>query len=351
MVPAPKQSADNHPTVSIVIPTCNRRDVLERCLDALARQTYRSFEIIVVDDCSSDDTPDYLERFADRHPSLQFRRIRNEKHAGANPSRNRGIDAALGEYVSLIDCDTIAHEDWLEKLIAGFDSERIAAVNGRVDDLPPGNIYELTLKGTHRVHGKRRAGRLVAGNVCIRRDALLKCRLDEDRSSQPSNEDGTPDVSVSGRGDEEGLFLRLRAAGYEQVIAHDAVVLHDHAHSRRSFFRLAFRSGVSAARLVYKYHLPPRLDMLPFILAYATLPLGLIDPRLLLIAAFFFAGALAAITYNDLFRKKKTLGETIITFPLLLAYYHLRLIGYVSQSIRLRTAPHEIHRVRLTPPT
>ena len=108
-----------------------------------------------------------------------------------------------------------ARPDWLEKILAGFDSPRVAAVTGMVEDPPPTNLYELTLKGLHRVHGKVHANRLIAGNMCIRRGPLFECRLDEDRPAQPMAKDGTPDVTVSGRGDEEGLFLRLRAAGYE----------------------------------------------------------------------------------------------------------------------------------------
>ena len=134
--------------------------------------------------------------------------------------------------------------------------------------------------------------------------------------------DGTPDIAVSGRGDEEGLHLALRAAGYELRAAPDAVVLHEHHYTGRSLFRQAFRGGRSAARLVYKYYLPPRLDLLPFILAYLTLPLVLLGWWYAVVPGFFFCGAAAAITYNDLFRKGKSIGETVLTFPVLLVSWN-----------------------------
>ncbi len=346
MTDAPLQP-DRVPDVSVVIPACNRSGILQRCLHALAGQTYAEFEVIVVDDCSSDDTPRMLESFAAANPALTLRWLRNERHAGANPSRNRGIQAARGRFVGFLDSDCLAEPDWLERLMTGFASERVAAVTGRVDDLPPTNIYELAFKGTHRLVKAGPAHRLVAGNMCVRRELLLAHLLDEDRASQPVSADGTPDVTVSGRGDEEGLFLRLKAVGYEQLVVPDAAVLHEHHYDRRSFFRQAFRGGRSAARLVYKYRLRPRVDLLPFILAYATLPLVVVCRYAATVPGMFFLAALAAITYNDLFRKEKTLAETVRSFPVLLAYYHVRLIGYVGEGLRLRLGRHNLTRVRL----
>jgi glycosyltransferase involved in cell wall biosynthesis len=347
MSDASEQTRADQPLVSVIVPTCNRREVLAKCLAALASQTHPSYEVIVVDDGSTDDTPGYLEKFVTEHPELAIRYLRNEVNIGANPSRNRGIRAARGDIVALSDDDCIARPDWLERLSAGFTSDRVAAVVGLVESPVPANIYELTLKGTQRVSGSGHANRLVGGNMAVRREALLKYSLDEDRATQALKSDGTPDVTVSGRGDEEGLYLMLRAAGYEQHVVPDAVVLHQHRYSRRSFFRQALRGGRSAARLVYKFYLPPRLDLLPFMLAYVTLPLILLNRWLLVVPVFFFAGALAAITYNDLFRKGKTIAETIRSFPMLLVYYHLRLFGYVTETMMLRLGKHRLERRHL----
>jgi len=342
-----KQTGPDPPLVSVVVPTCNRREVLQRCVEALARQTHPDYEVIVVDDCSTDDTPEFLRRFAADHPDLNIRCLRNEAHAGANPSRNRGIREAKGEFVAFEDSDCIAYPDWLENLLRGFTSDRVAAVVGLAESPAPTNIYELTIRGTQRVPRAGRANRLVGCNMCVRRELLLKYMLDEDRAAQARNPDGTVDVTVSGRGDEEGLYLMLHAAGYEQLAAPNAVVLHEHHYTGRSFFKQAFRGGRSAARLVYKYYLPPRLDMLPFMLTYLTLPLMLVHRLFAVLPAFFFAGALAAITYNDLCRKGKTIGETLRSFPVLLAYYHIRLVGYVLEAVRLRFGKADITRHRL----
>ncbi|RME38857.1 MAG: glycosyltransferase family 2 protein, partial [Planctomycetota bacterium] len=101
------------PFVSVVIPTCNRRAVVQRCIEALARQTYAAFEVIVVDDGSADDTPAYLEEVPRRHPSLSFRWFRNEPQQGANAARNRGVRESRGAIVALLDDDCVPEPTWV----------------------------------------------------------------------------------------------------------------------------------------------------------------------------------------------------------------------------------------------
>jgi glycosyltransferase involved in cell wall biosynthesis len=329
--------------VTVVVPTRNRRELLARCVEAVARQAYAPLELIVVDDFSDDDTPAYLEDFAGRHPQLAFTGLRNEPQAGANPSRNRAIRAARGTFIAFLDDDCAPHDDWLQRLMAGFVSDDVAAVTGRVDNVEPRNLYELAFKGTQRVAGRVHATRLVGCNMCVRRSLLLEHMLDEDRAAPSA------DMSVSGRGDEEGLYLLLRAAGYEVRVVHDAVVSHDHHHTRRSYFRQAFKGGGAAARLGYKYGLPLRVDLTSLLAAWLLLPVAVfLGGPWVLLSAIPGGLFLVAITYNELFRKAKRLHELLMTLPILLVYYHLRLAGYLWQSFRLYTGMDRIERLRLT---
>lgn len=329
---AQPEAETDAPLVSVVIPTRNRRRELERCLNTLADQTYPNYEVIVVDDCSSDDTPDFIRDYASRRHGLRLRCLENETHLGANASRNRGIRAGEGVFVAFVDSDCRAECDWLEKLLQGFTGPRVAAVTGAVENPPPTNIYELTYRGTNRVRDSAYVNRLVGCNMSIRRDLLLQYPLDED---------------LKYGCDEEGIYLRLRAAGYEQKFVRDARVCHEHYFTRRTFFRQARLGGAGAAWLVYKYHLWPRLDLLPFMLAYLTLPLVVVHRWFLAVPALFFAAAVAATTYNELFRKGKTVGDTVRSFPVSLGYYHVRLAGYIVEAIRLRLGRYNIARHRL----
>jgi glycosyltransferase involved in cell wall biosynthesis len=330
--------------VSVVVPTRNRQAAIRQCLDALDRQTYRPFEVIVVDDASTDGTPECLARLARDPGDAPVRLFRNDPQIGANPSRNRGIRESRGDLIAFLDDDAFPEPDWLDRLMRGFTTERVAAVTGRVESAPPTNLYELALKGTQRVSGRVHATRLVGCNMCVRREILDRFRLDEDRAGV------SPDLSVSGRGDEDGLFLSIRAAGYEQRVVHDAVVTHHHPYTRRSFFRQGYRGGVATARLAYKYHLPPRLELVSLLLAWLTLPLIFIRPVMGLVPGFFALVFLAAIGYNELLRKAKTVWETAVTLPLVVAFFHARLAGYAREFVRLRVRKHGLRRVRLPRP-
>jgi glycosyltransferase involved in cell wall biosynthesis len=99
------------PVFSVIVPTYNRQQVLAECLDALTRQTVRPemFEVIVVDDGSADATEQFCRNFQPNY-SLQYLRQLN---AGAGAARRRGVQHARGEYLVLINDDTISAPDLL----------------------------------------------------------------------------------------------------------------------------------------------------------------------------------------------------------------------------------------------
>jgi glycosyltransferase involved in cell wall biosynthesis len=334
-------------SVSVVIPTCNRAKVVERCIHALFAQTLKPTEIVVIDDGSRDETPETLSRLEAAHPEAHLVVLRNERNQGANASRNRGTRAAKGDLVAFLDSDCIPEPTWLEEMVRVFDEDETGAATGLVTDPAPRSIYDLTFRGTHRVTNCDPPRRVVAGNLCIRRKLLLDFMWYEQAERPPRLANGQPDVSYSGACDEEGLLLALRNSRWKLRSCPRAVVLHVHHYDRASFFRQAYYGGRAAAELVFRNRLPHRLDMLPFMLAWGTLPLAVaLFPVLgwlpLAGSAFFFCVALAAITYNDLFLKRKTLWQTIVSYPVLVAYYHVRLLGYVRMTVALRTGWHKL---------
>lgn len=306
----------------MIVPTRNRQQKLAMCLDGLSRQTHGSCEVIVIDDGSTDGT---TQTVADRQQAFgedRLRLLQNDEPRGANASRNRGIRESRGRLIAFIDDDCIPDVDWLEHLAAGFTSDSVAAVVGLVENVPSRNLFELMLRGTQRVYGTVRATRLVGCNMAVRRDLLDRFMLDEDRAGPSS------DMSVSGRGDEEGLFIELQRAGFEQHVVPQARVLHDHPHNGRSFCKQAYRSGVSSARLAKKYRLPFRIELSCLLLAWCGLVAGFLAHWIWSLAAVAFGLFLGAVSYNEVVRKKKTLVELVRIFPLMLLYYHLRMYGY-----------------------
>jgi len=109
--------------VSVVVLTYNRCADLKRCLDSLERQTFRPFEIVVVDNGSTDETSKLLERYP-------IRVIRNDVKNKAY-LRNIGWRTAQGDIVAYIDDDTEALPDWLASIVGTFEKfSKIGAVGG-----------------------------------------------------------------------------------------------------------------------------------------------------------------------------------------------------------------------------
>lgn len=95
----------NRELVSVVIPTFNRAFTLKRTLESVLCQSYRQFEIVVVDDGSTDKTEEIAQRVADS----RLRWVRHDKNLGAAAARNTGIKAARGNWVAFLDSD----DEWL----------------------------------------------------------------------------------------------------------------------------------------------------------------------------------------------------------------------------------------------
>lgn len=99
--------------VSVIMPLFNAEKYLAEALQSVLSQTYGNFELICINDCSTDNTGKILTDF--QHKDKRIRIIENTEHSGAGLSRNRGLKEAAGEYVIFLDGDDIFEEELLEK--------------------------------------------------------------------------------------------------------------------------------------------------------------------------------------------------------------------------------------------
>jgi glycosyltransferase involved in cell wall biosynthesis len=148
------------PKVSVIIPTHNRAELLKRAIQSVLNQTYQDFELIVVDDGSTDNTEEVVRSLNDE----KLRYLRHDKNRGAGAARNTGIRAAEGRYVAFQDSD----DEWLPaklekqiRIIESAPSEVGVVYTGfwRIEDhkkvyipsprITPkeGNIHDILLKG------------------------------------------------------------------------------------------------------------------------------------------------------------------------------------------------------------
>lgn len=107
-----------NPTVSAVIPTYNRAHLVGRAIQSVLNQTYQDFEIIVVDDGSTDNTEEVVKSFND--PRIRY--IRHDQNRGGSAARNTGIKMARGEYIAFQDSDDEWLPEKLEKQMRVFEN-------------------------------------------------------------------------------------------------------------------------------------------------------------------------------------------------------------------------------------
>ncbi|MFO0753894.1 MAG: glycosyltransferase family 2 protein [Thermodesulfovibrionales bacterium] len=216
------------PKVSIIIVNFNGERVIRECLAALASQSFRDFEIIIVDNGSADCSIAEVEGFLKRSgAALRAMLITLPENRGFTGGNIEGLHHCSGEYIALLNNDTEVKERWLEELVTAMDShpeagicasKMIAHGTGRIDSA--GDLFSTTLKGFKRGEGEPVErfceGEYVfgacAGAALYRRKMLEEVGfLDEDFFLIQEDTD---------------LNLRAQWAGWRTVYVPSAVVSH-----------------------------------------------------------------------------------------------------------------------------
>ena len=175
------------PAVSVIMPVYNVAEFIDECVESIKAQTFRDFELIVVDDCGRDDSMERIRRrLADGQADFAVRYLRHERNRGLSAARNTGFEVAEGKYVYYLDSDDLLAPECLETLCRL--AERTLA------DVTIGNLRVLG-DGTWIARIEGTEPRLIAGqpqvlhaylageyyvmawNKLCRRDFLLRHRL------------------------------------------------------------------------------------------------------------------------------------------------------------------------------
>lgn len=111
------------PKLSFVVPVYNTAPYLRRCLDSLLSQSQFEFEIIAVDDGSSDDSPIILNEYCQKHPDLIY--VFSKENGGLSDARNFGLKHARSEFVAFVDSDDYLHPDFLALTVQKMEAESL----------------------------------------------------------------------------------------------------------------------------------------------------------------------------------------------------------------------------------
>lgn len=327
---------NNQPFISVIIPVYNGEKFLPVCLDALRGGPYEHYELIVVDDCSTDRSPD----------------ISNEKGAvvlkmprqtGPGGARNLGAQQARGEVLLFVDADCVVKPDTLGRVAKTFtDYPDVSAVFGSYDDEPAEKNFISQYKNLfHRfVHqqGRVEAETFWAGCGAMRRDVFLSVNgFDAERYPRPAIEDIE-------------LGYRLRAKGHRIMLDKDLQAKHLKRWTLKSMLHAdIFCRAIPWSMLMFENRVvhndlnlrtADRVSAALLGLSLLLLPFSILMPQFLLLIALMLA--VIVVLNHRLYRyfiHRKGLFFAILAFPLHLLYYFYSSVTFVLCWLRHQLSP------------
>ena len=235
---APAFPLPRTPRVSVVVASYNGAHTLADCLASLERLRYPDYEILLVDDGSTDHTAEIAARF----PSVRL--LRHERNLGLSAARNTGIAAATGEIVAFTDADCRADEDWLHHLVGALLESDAVGVGGPnflpPEDSPLAAAVMASPGGPAAVLLTDRLAEHIPGcNMAFYRWALEAV--------------GGFDPVFRRAGDDVDICWRLLQAGHSLVYAPAAVVWHYRRSTVPAYLRQQSGYGEAEALLLRKH--------------------------------------------------------------------------------------------------
>ncbi len=225
----------SHPFVSVIIPVHNRPEEIKTCLAAFEALDYprNRYEIIVVDDASSDHTPQVIKTF---HNVMA---VFLEQNRQAAFCRNLAAEKAGGDILAFIDSDCICTPQWLNDLIPAFNDPCVAAVGGRIDSVYKDSALDQyeTVKSSLIMGNRERQSQpsdrmfyVPSCNLLVKREVFLEANGFNER------------LYV---GEDVDLCLRLQDAGHRVEFRPEGRIYHKHRNRVAAFCKRRFEYGTS----------------------------------------------------------------------------------------------------------
>jgi GT2 family glycosyltransferase len=271
---------------SIVIPSYNRPEQLRRCLRSLALLNDRNFNIVVVDDGSTEPLSNVCAEFGDRvHYVRQVNR-------GPASARNTGVGSTSAEFIAFTDDDCQPHAEWLTSLRAAHGGRQERLVGGKVVNALQGNRYsEASQLLVDFLYSYYDAG--TGSSPFFASNNLACSRLAFERMG------GFDESFPLAAAEDRDFGMRWRDAGGQLVYAPEAVVDHAHELSLRKFWRQHANYGAGARHLhdVLKARNSPSIGIenIKFYLSLVTYPIKGGNPSKLPEAALMVLSQLAMV--------------------------------------------------------
>jgi glycosyltransferase involved in cell wall biosynthesis len=165
------------PLVSVIIPAYNAADLLPEALDSVKHQTYRNWEIIVVEDGTQDGTEAIVKRFAEAVAPRPVRYVRHPKNKGLSAARNTGMSAAQGEYIALLDHDDLWYPQHLSMLVKAIAKDNADIAYAHANFFDYNNKKDLGLHGPQQLEWSNFPNSLLNRNYIPASSVMMKCQV------------------------------------------------------------------------------------------------------------------------------------------------------------------------------
>lgn len=116
--------------ISIIVPVYNTQDYLDKCLTSIINQTYKNIEIIIIDDGSTDNSKEIIEKYMNNDNRILYY---YQKNSGVGIARNKGIDLSRGNYITFIDSDDYINEKYIEKMYKAIKPDDAFSICGTIN--------------------------------------------------------------------------------------------------------------------------------------------------------------------------------------------------------------------------
>lgn len=207
-------------TVSFVVAAYNEEDVLGDCLESILSQGYEDFEIIVVDDGSTDQTSEVAETYVIR--SSEVRLATNRSNRGSSYTWNRGVSEANGKIVCFIDADCVLSKSWLRRTVDCFAEEEVSVLYGPDLTHPKDGVFAQAV-GLGIERGMIPV--LIAGNSAFLRSTFLELGgFDEYLRYQ----------------EDLDLWKRMQKLGLQPLFNSELIVYHRRESTIREYFQQCY---------------------------------------------------------------------------------------------------------------
>lgn len=318
-------------SVSVIINAYNEEDNISDCLDSLVEQTYDDFELVVIDDGSTDDTVEIVESYIDKF-QLKIYKV---PHVGLRKARRIGFSKAKGEILVNIDADEVLREDFLHNIVKPFKiDEEIGGVGGMV--IADGSSWAAEAYGVWneiffelRVRGEE-VDWIEGGCSAFRREAY------EEIGGFTKNKISS-DKDISWRLKDSGwkLISKKDVVAYQkEPSTFSSVIKREHKHGRKEFYLLKRHEDKMSWKELTRFY--------PF---FGLLVLGLsllYVPLLLLVLTGAFVTYLGVFYLVRKYVEDAKLGTSVKSWVIFTFINLAWSIGYFKSALGIKSEGFEV---------